>query len=612
MFEVRAKVAFWIIFGVLILASAWVRIGIPRDDLIGDKVRFPSVDAYYHLMAADYTYENWPDVQRFNDKLNWPDGDNVGQRPLNSWVIATIAKFGGATVDMVAMYLPAVLGVLVLIPVFLIGWLCWGKWAGLMGFGLLATIQGEFLGRTSLGFADHHAFEIFLSVVIILFLILALKRHWAWVFGVGVFLGLHLLNWYGAPLLVILLLAFLCVQAVMNHWRGESNRSLCIIGFVTLWVAVLIFAIFRSEAQMHMIFLIPAMFIPLILDVLSKITAKFKPYWYPIALCGLAVIGVGLLWTVFPTMSKYAFQEFMRLFGSVGSDAPVITSEVQPLFYPYGEFSLAKMWAGYGLVFIVGFIGLSFMSASLRRAKPEILLIVIWSLGMLFVTLMQRRFGYYLAVNLCLTSGYVCWLAIARFGWRNRLRRGLTMLVVFLLVGLMMLPNFMVSTVQAKNHPMAMSPAWAEAMEWMKTETPDTGDYGIFSWWDYGYWIAREGDRPVVSHPGGGSSEYVALFFLSQSRKQADVLAEKMKVRYIIIDHLMVTSKFYAIPPSARMDTIMDEYRNNTMIMRLYQSGNGNAGYRLVFESEDEYDGISQVRIFEKWDEPSKPQPQKQ
>ena len=136
----KLKVVFWVIFGSFLLLSAWLRIGIPYDDIAGDTIRFPSVDAYYHLKAADYTYENWPEVQRFDPLLTYPDGEGIGQRPLNSLLIATIAKFGGISVNTVGLFMPAVLGVLILIPVLFIGWLLWGKWAALIGVASLSVI----------------------------------------------------------------------------------------------------------------------------------------------------------------------------------------------------------------------------------------------------------------------------------------------------------------------------------------------------------------------------------------------------------------------------------------------------------------------------------------
>lgn len=619
-----AQAAFWIIFGLFLLISAWLRIGVPYDDLMGDTIRFPSVDAYYHLMLADNTYDNWPEVQTHNQLLSWPEGQAIGQMSLNAWLIATIAKFGGFSVDAVGAYWPAILGVLVLIPALFIGWLLWGRWGALIGVVLLATIQGEFLGRTSLGFCDQHALEVFSTVTIVLFLILSLKRHWLWAFGGGFFLGLHLLNWAGGPLMSLVILLFLVIQVIRNHWKGQSNRVLCLSTFIIFGVSFGIFALFRWEAQMYTMFLGVATVVPLGIYEISKRMARYKPIWYPVALGCVAVIGVIALCLVFPKTIEVAFAELSRLKGGIGSygvSAQHTVSEVQTLFFPYGEFTTSLVWGGYGLVFLVGLAGLVLLG--LRSSRPEALFVFLWSLAMLAITLMQRRFGYYLAVNLCLLSGYVCWAAIQTLG-RRRLsakqakrkgipRERLSGIVVAVGIGIiavaMLIPNSMISARQGKHHAYAISPAWSEAVEFLKMETPQTGDYGVLTWWDYGYWVTREAKRAVLCHPGGGNSGGVAFFFTAQTIEEADAMINRVAGRYVVIDYQMVTSKFYAMPILANRKAWTEANYVNSVVYRLYYSDDGIEGYREVFESKVQYEGHSQVKIYERY--VPEPEPQK-
>ena len=55
----------YIIVGVcltlIVILSAWLRIVIPYNDVIGQgEVRFTTVDAYTHMRMADYSYEHFP------------------------------------------------------------------------------------------------------------------------------------------------------------------------------------------------------------------------------------------------------------------------------------------------------------------------------------------------------------------------------------------------------------------------------------------------------------------------------------------------------------------------------------------------------------------------
>lgn len=101
-----------------------------------------------------------------------------------------------------------------------------------------------------------------------------------------------------------------------------------------------------------------------------------------------------------------------------------------------------------------------------------------------------------------------------------------------------------------------MSKGWQETCNWLKTCTIEPSNYydlganptwGVMSWWDYGYWITREGERPAMCNPGSNIRYEVARYLLSPNYKEThDNLAER-NIQYIIIDYLMVTSKFYAI-----------------------------------------------------------------
>lgn len=641
----KIKIAFWVIFGLSLFTAAWLRIGIPYDDIMKeDIVRFPSVDAYYHLMAADYTYDNWPDVEQYNELMTWPDGANVGERPLNNWLMATIAKFGGFSVDSVGAYWPAILGVLVLIPALVIGWLLWGRWAGLIGAALLATMQGEFLGRTSLGFCDHHAFEVFLSVTTVMFLVLALKKHWYWAFGAGFFLGLHLLNWVGGPLLTILILVSLVIQVIYNQWKGQSNRDLCLSMFITLGLSFVVLALFRWEDQMYMLSLGIVACIPPVLYAVSKAMVRFKSYWYPIALVFAAVLGMVLVYGIFPTLTSNAIGQVGRLFGEVGHtplSAGRTISEIRPMFSPFGEFTMELVWGGYGLVFFAGVIGLILLGYAIRKGKSETIFIFIWSLGILIIASAQRRFGYYLATNLCLLSGYACWLAISYLGWRKLTRwearrrkmpqryfsNGVAVVGAFVILCAMVIPNGTIAAREAHYHPYAMPPSWQAALEWLENESPVTEyvatieetneglavstirpkcDYSILSWWDYGYWIAREAKRPVLCHPGGGFQGVVASFFVAQTVEEANEIIDGFSVKYVIIDYQMVSGKFYAIPVLAGIENFTEENYNNSVVVSLYFSEEGIEGYREVFESSQQFKGQGQVKIYEKYEVPEK------
>ncbi len=132
-------------------------------------------------------------------------------------------------IDTVSAYFPAVLGALTVIPVFFIGKALFNRWVGLLAAALTAVLPGEFLGRSLLGFTDHHVAETLFTTTLMLFLILAVKaakdkrlaldhviRHdWAALrlpllhsFLAGLWLGIYLITWGGSLLFVFLIAVY--------------------------------------------------------------------------------------------------------------------------------------------------------------------------------------------------------------------------------------------------------------------------------------------------------------------------------------------------------------------------------------------------------------------
>jgi hypothetical protein len=117
-------------------------------------------------------------------------------------------------------------------------------------------------------------------------------------------------------------------------------------------------------------------------------------------------------------------------------------------------------------------------------------------------------------------------------------------------------PNVNTAIAMSQPNQNQISKGWQETCTWLRTCTVEPSSYydlkakptyGVMSWWDYGYWITREGERPAMCNPGSNIRYEVAQYLLSPEYKVThDKLVEK-NIQYIIIDYLMVTSKFYAI-----------------------------------------------------------------
>jgi len=172
------------------LFSIYLRIIVPwKSVFVGDKVIFSSEsDAWYHMMLAKGTVIN---LQRlwFDPMTYFPHGTPIHFGPFNSWAITIFSYIFGLghpsmhLVEVVGAFLPAVLGVLLVFPVYFLGKEIGGKSCGLISALIVATLPGQLFNRTVLGFTDHHSAEIFLSTLTMMFMFLALrsgKEHDIW------------------------------------------------------------------------------------------------------------------------------------------------------------------------------------------------------------------------------------------------------------------------------------------------------------------------------------------------------------------------------------------------------------------------------------------------
>jgi len=337
---------------------------------------------------------------------------------------------------MVAVYSPAVLGALTVIPVYFIGKELFGRWVGILSAGLLAILPGEFLGRSILGFADLDAAETLLTTTAMLFLILAVKaskqngltfdrlRYRDWKVATkpiiysllgGVFLGIFLITWLGALLFVFIIALYFVIQSLTDHLRHKSGDYLGIVGAILFITALVIFAPLTS-GMFYLVALVIALLIPPALSGLSWLMARrgIRAAYYPLTVVGLGLAGVGIFYAISPDLLKAMLEQF-SIFAPSGTGA-LTTMEMQGLFtelIPGGGFLYTPAWGNFNMSFFLGAIALLILIyVVIKHGGAGVSLLVVWSLVIIALTLNQRRFALYLTINIALLSGYLCWLLL--------------------------------------------------------------------------------------------------------------------------------------------------------------------------------------------------------
>jgi oligosaccharyl transferase (archaeosortase A-associated) len=628
----RLPPAAWvaIVLAIICGISLYIRIALSYDQVFVDgTVLFRGVDPWYHMRLIENLVHHFPHRIAFDPYTFYPTGYTVGFPPFFDWLVAGAALIVGwgspsqHTLDAVGAYAPAILGTLIVIPVYFIGKELFSRWVGLLSAALVAILPGELLNRSLLGFTDHHVAETLFATTTILFFLLAIRRarereiafghlrsrDWAVITKpliysllAGVFLGIYLLTWIGALLVVFIIFAYLVIQFLIDHLRHRSTDYLCIIA-VPAFLLSLIMALpyLTSRGAVYLVPMLVAILVPMALSAISRLMARraIRPAYYPLVLAGLAGAGFAVFYAIDPTLIQTMLSKF-GIFAPAGAKLTII--EAQPLLRPFGTgFSLNIAWANFTTCFFISFISLVWLIyGTAKKESADRTLFLVWSVIMLLAVLAQRRFSYYFAVNAALLTGYFCWRVLdfaalrellatpreavkvvkrvkkkkrkvkaaqktvmrPRASWIKLIIAGVA---IFFLV---FFPNIGPAKALAQSSPL-ITEAWYSSTAWLKENSPEPfadpdfyyelyetpfqypeTAYGVVSWWDYGHWITRIGRRIPNSSPAGQrNAPEVASFFIAQDESSASqIMDDKLRSKYVMIDNEMITGKFYAMP----------------------------------------------------------------
>jgi dolichyl-diphosphooligosaccharide--protein glycosyltransferase len=616
---------------------------------------------------------HFPHFNTFDPYQLFPGGGPGLLRPFFAWLVAaTILLTRGAAstlhnMEVVAAYVPAILGTLTLIPVYFIGKELFNRWVGVISAALVIIIPSEFMHRSLLGFTDHHVVEVLFSTVCMLFLIMAVKRarereisfthilsrNWSTVrkpliytLLAGIFLGIYLLTWIGGLLFVFIIFAYLVIQFMVDHLRHKSTDYLCIIGTPVFLIALLMLLPLHGTAGLDTVSWVSlsiAIVIPVVLSIISRLMSgkAWKPVYYPLTLAGLMGIGLAVLHVINPSLLQSIFSKF-SIFTPTGAALTIM--EVSPLLFPNGSLSLQMAWLNFNASFFIAFVSMAMLvypavkeksvdkilfavwliimliavSSNLlfllfiglamliyfgiKEEGADKILLLVWSIIMLMAVLGQRRFAYYYTINAALLTGYFSWKMLDIAGLNKLLTkpkevvesvkkfkkakkktrekpkpktfmqpRGAWVRVIvvgIILFAVVFLPSIPSAKALAGSANFVMDEGWYTSLLWLKDNSPDPfGDpnfyyalyppqdefkypdtaYGVMSWWDYGHFIMQIAHRIPNANPGQAGAVEAGKFFTALNESSANEWADTEGTKYVVIDYMMPTSKFYAM-----------------------------------------------------------------
>jgi hypothetical protein len=290
----------------------------------------------------------------------------------------------------------------------------------------------------------------------------------------------------------------------------------------------------------------------------------------------LITYNIGLLKNILD-LSKYALGSFIS---TIGEAAPMDL---------YTYFNI------YNVAAILVFPGLYLYSKNRYSSFFLILTLFLFTLS-----IFQIRWSYYLILSVAILCSYfLYWIS-------QQVTKNFKAPIYTVAILMLLIPSIK-GNIQMLKDPPLLTPAWEESLIWLNLSTPppfedpkaylstNAGEpkYTVSSWWDYGHWIIRIGQRVPLTSPTIQVIENNSdsQFFTAQNPEDAKAYLKGLKVRYIIIDEAMVTGKFYAIVVRQGYNK-KDVYKwyENSMIVQLYYKRVD--GYKLIYDNGD-------IKIFE-------------
>lgn len=429
-------------------------------------ITFTGYDEFYHMRRILYTTFNFPHILNFDTYINYPYGFEIGWPPFFDLMGALLAIILGGgqpdthTVEFAGAFLPVLLGILTIIPVYVVAASVFDRRTGLVAAFAFAVVPAH-VYASRFGTVDHHVAEAFLSTIAYASFILALKLAGESKLSLnslrnissdkklinslllaavtGLFFSLLIFTWVGALAFISFIVLYALVQTTLDLKAGKKSDYVFICSAAALF-ATLLFTIPLSAGSVRQGLEMSAMYLSwfqvvyvLIMLVgifllwgFSSYISKKEMDWkyYPGVL--ILIFGFGLLLLRMFFAEYYVFIiEGLRFFSGKGEYMSTI-SEGMPLFLDVqGRLSLSAMLGSFGLSFLPALAGIFLFSLELKgeKSKPEGVFFLLWTLFYAYLSLSQRRFTYLFAVNVSILTAYTLLVLLDSLDFEKEIKK---------------------------------------------------------------------------------------------------------------------------------------------------------------------------------------------
>ena len=554
-----------LILVAIIAAALALRVYMPWPFVFaGAHINLLETDAWYHLRVMEQLAQQFPHRLTVDP---YAGGEFLKVPPLFDYLVAGLAWLlaGGQPTDSLvatsAAWAPPLLATVVVLLVHAVTRAAAGPTAGLLAAALVALLPGHFLDRTLLGYADHHALEACVSLLIVTVIARSLVHPTKW-WRTGVLLGACFLAmrlaWTSSALIFATVGVWLAAHILLHAWRrrpiGEIHRTVGLGAALALAVTLAFPSLEPFGVALDTVAFSVIIALTMTTEVGRWSLARYgwsmsTPVWIGL---GLTTVAVTASWWLAPEVWQQIVSEMSR-FSATGAPGSVL--EARPLLVYDGIWSLRPAWTFFGSGLVLGLIGLLVSVHRWWRGGHVVhLLLGIWFLSMFAATLGINRFGYYLVPALAIVGGMACAALLAWGQQHNGWRRTATVLIVTAgAFGINIGP-----AIASTTRPSGVPASWLPAFDCMRLQTEEpfgdgTAYYAaqppgsppastVMTWWDYGYVVMAAGHRVPLAIPTGRGAATAARFYTATEEWAAMAQLDGLLARYVLMDDILPLS----------------------------------------------------------------------
>ncbi len=535
-------------------------------------------DSYDHLRRIELIVRDFPKFPLLDTWQGHPVGSPFLFGPLFDFTFALVARVlaVGGPADMslaaVAFWLPAVIGVAAMLPVWLLARAGLGRGAALVSAALFVLLPA-YLYDSFVGCVDNNLAEPIAAALILATLVRGMQRQEpllraAW--PIGVTLSIALLLWRGGTLFWVIALGVLVLDALLAAFEGRRPSSLLVgaaafgmaavalgglasAGLLTLKPVVS----FRELSFFHAVLAMTAA-VSLAAGHVGWAVVARRTSTVRVAVAALALAAPVAVATLGIPPVRAEVVGAARMM-SQGDLWLLDNSEYAPILFPDPEGGIdvrgpteALSLLFWGLPLGIGFALLR--AVRVRQERAWLLAFAVSTATFLSATLSHLRFLNLLALDVALLAGIIVERQILpRRSRRHRILASVALLVLVspALVTAARLPVARLGALDALQENLEM-------LDWLRLRTPIPGDrrdptrpaaWGVLGSWSLGSWIENVAERPAVATNFGAEAHGLVesvQFSLADDEASAIAVLERNRVRYVIVENAIASLPIYA------------------------------------------------------------------